>query len=123
VLVVLVGIVVGRFTRGAVSRVVPSTMAFGPARLATLVEIAVMGAAHARETERILHYPPDTAGWLMDPRVISFREGTTIAEVLPAIPNGRDPATASSIILTTITDIVGFGTFLGLATALSSLLV
>lgn len=35
---------------------------------------------------------------------------------------GRDPATASSILLTTITDVVGFSTFLGLATALSTLL-
>ena len=36
---------------------------------------------------------------------------------------GRDPATASSIILTTVTDIVGFFSFLGLATMLSHLLV
>jgi magnesium transporter len=35
---------------------------------------------------------------------------------------GRDPAVASSIILTTVTDIVGFFTFLGLATVLSHLL-
>lgn len=34
----------------------------------------------------------------------------------------RDPATASSIILTTVTDIVGFFTFLGLATLLSGML-
>lgn len=35
---------------------------------------------------------------------------------------GQDPAQSSSIILTTITDIVGFGSFLGIATALSRLL-
>ncbi len=34
----------------------------------------------------------------------------------------RDPATASSIILTTVTDVVGFFTFLGLATLLASML-
>ena len=34
----------------------------------------------------------------------------------------RDPATASSIILTTVTDVLGFFTFLGLATLLSSML-
>lgn len=34
----------------------------------------------------------------------------------------RDPATASSIILTTVTDVVGFFTFLGLATWFSSML-
>jgi magnesium transporter len=34
----------------------------------------------------------------------------------------RDPATASSIILTTVTDIVGFLSFLGLATLFAPLL-
>ncbi len=34
----------------------------------------------------------------------------------------RDPATASSIILTTVTDVIGFFTFLGLATLLSGML-
>lgn len=34
----------------------------------------------------------------------------------------RDPATASSIILTTVTDVLGFFTFLGLATLLSGML-
>ena len=35
---------------------------------------------------------------------------------------GQDPATSSSIILTTITDVVGFFSFLGIATLLSSML-
>jgi magnesium transporter len=35
---------------------------------------------------------------------------------------GQDPAQSSSIILTTVTDIVGFGSFLGIATVLSGLL-
>ncbi len=35
---------------------------------------------------------------------------------------GQDPATASSIILTTVTDIAGFFSFLGIATMLSSML-
>ena len=35
---------------------------------------------------------------------------------------GQDPAQSSSIILTTITDVVGFFSFLGIATALSGLL-
>ena len=35
---------------------------------------------------------------------------------------GQDPASSSSIILTTVTDIVGFLSFLGLATALASIL-
>jgi magnesium transporter len=35
---------------------------------------------------------------------------------------GQDPAQSSSIILTTITDVAGFMSFLGIATALQSLL-
>jgi len=35
---------------------------------------------------------------------------------------GQDPATASSIILTTVTDVVGFFSFLGIATLLASFL-
>jgi magnesium transporter len=35
---------------------------------------------------------------------------------------GQDPATSSSIILTTVTDIAGFFSFLGIATALASML-
>jgi magnesium transporter len=36
---------------------------------------------------------------------------------------GQDPATASSIILTTVTDVVGFFSFLGIATAFAGMLV
>jgi magnesium transporter len=46
--------------------------------------------------------------------------GAAIPIVLTA--SGRDPAQSSSIILTTVTDIVGFASFLGIATALSGLL-
>jgi magnesium transporter len=35
---------------------------------------------------------------------------------------GQDPATASSIILTTVTDVVGFFSFLGIATLLAPLI-
>jgi magnesium transporter len=35
---------------------------------------------------------------------------------------GQDPAQASSIILTTVTDVVGFLSFLGIATVLAGLL-
>ena len=35
---------------------------------------------------------------------------------------GQDPAQSSSIILTTVTDVTGFFAFLGIATALSSML-
>ena len=35
---------------------------------------------------------------------------------------GQDPAQSSSIILTTVTDVVGFASFLGIATLLSGML-
>jgi magnesium transporter len=46
--------------------------------------------------------------------------GVTVPMVLSAA--GQDPAQSSSIILTSITDITGFFTFLGIATLLSNLL-
>jgi len=52
--------------------------------------------------------------------VIAGFAGAVIPMALKAI--GQDPATSSSIILTTVTDICGFLSFLGLATALSSAL-
>jgi magnesium transporter len=36
---------------------------------------------------------------------------------------GQDPAQSSSIVLTTVTDVAGFFSFLGIATALSGMLV
>ena len=52
--------------------------------------------------------------------VIAGFAGAVIPVALKAI--GQDPATSSSIILTTVTDICGFLSFLGLATALSTAL-
>jgi len=53
--------------------------------------------------------------------VIAGIAGCSVPIVLTALK--RDPATASSIILTTVTDVSGFFSFLGLATLLSRLLV
>jgi magnesium transporter len=47
--------------------------------------------------------------------------GAGIPIVLTAL--GRDPATASSILLTTITDTTGFFSFLGLATLMHKALI
>ncbi len=52
--------------------------------------------------------------------VIAGFSGAIIPIGLKAV--GQDPATSSSIILTTVTDICGFLSFLGLASALSSVL-
>jgi magnesium transporter len=50
--------------------------------------------------------------------IIAAISGCSVPIVLTALK--RDPATASSIILTTVTDVSGFASFLGLATLLSS---
>jgi magnesium transporter len=52
--------------------------------------------------------------------VIAAISGCSVPIILTALK--RDPATASSIILTTVTDVSGFFSFLGLATVLSDLL-
>ena len=52
--------------------------------------------------------------------IIAGFAGAVIPMMLKAV--GQDPATSSSIVLTTVTDICGFLSFLGLATALSSVL-
>ncbi len=52
--------------------------------------------------------------------VIAGLSGAIIPVILQSI--GQDPAQSSSIILTTVTDIVGFMSFLGLATLFASLL-
>jgi len=52
--------------------------------------------------------------------VIAAIAGASVPIILTALK--RDPATASSIILTTVTDVSGFFSFLGLATLLASFL-
>jgi magnesium transporter len=52
--------------------------------------------------------------------VIAGLAGAVIPVILKAV--GQDPAQSSSIILTTVTDVVGFMSFLGLATLLSGTL-
>ncbi len=52
--------------------------------------------------------------------VIAGLAGAVIPVILKAV--GQDPAQSSSIILTTVTDVVGFMSFLGLATLLSGML-
>jgi magnesium transporter len=52
--------------------------------------------------------------------VIAAIAGASVPIILTALK--RDPATASSIILTTVTDVSGFFSFLGLATLLANFL-
>lgn len=56
--------------------------------------------------------------------VVSMIAASAAGAIIPIVlvKMNRDPATASSIILTTVTDVVGFFTFLGLATLLAGML-
>ncbi|UCB51304.1 MAG: magnesium transporter, partial [Deltaproteobacteria bacterium] len=53
--------------------------------------------------------------------VVAGLSGAAIPIVLRAL--NRDPAQSSSIFLTTVTDVVGFASFLGFAAAFMPLLV
>ena len=52
--------------------------------------------------------------------VIAGLSGATIPILLTIL--GQDPAQSSSIVLTTITDVAGFFSFLGIATLLAGLI-
>jgi len=56
--------------------------------------------------------------------VISMVAASIAGAMVPVLLHrfGQDPATASSIILTTVTDVVGFFSFLGIATLFASML-
>lgn len=48
-----------------------------------------LGARAARELRVMATYPPDTAGRLMDPRVVGLREGTSVREALRRVRAAR----------------------------------
>ena len=62
----------------------------------------------------------DLIDYMLADAGIAGLAGAIIPIVLQALD--QDPAQSSSIILTTVTDVVGFFSFLGLATAFSSAL-
>jgi len=85
------------------------------------------GVAVAATTAIIVYFWADSFGLsivigvsMVFSMVIAGFSGAVIPMLLKSI--GQDPAQSSSIILTTVTDIVGFLSFLGLATALTSML-
>lgn len=87
----------------------------------------VNGIAVAITTGIVVFFWADSAGIaivigisMILSMVIAGFSGAVIPIGLKAL--GQDPATSSSIILTTVTDICGFLSFLGLASALSSVL-
>ena len=67
---------------------------------------------------------PPLAAVIMSAMVISMLAAGLAGALVPILLKrfGQDPATASSIILTTVTDVVGFFSFLGIATLFAPLL-
>ena len=67
---------------------------------------------------------PPLAAVIMSAMVISMIAAGLAGALVPILLSrfGQDPATASSIILTTVTDVVGFFSFLGIATLFAPLL-
>ena len=61
---------------------------------------------------------------IMSSMVIAMVAAAFSGAIIPVILSslGQDPAQSSSIILTTVTDVVGFFAFLGIATLLSGML-
>ena len=65
-------------------------------------------------------------GWLLAIalRALILRLGTGIDRMFYAVRDrpGQDPAQSSSIVLTTVTDVTGFFSFLGIATLLAGMI-
>jgi magnesium transporter len=49
----------------------------------------LLAKSQADELRSLMTYPPDSAGCLMDPRVMTFRPGTTVEEALKTLRQGR----------------------------------
>jgi magnesium transporter len=59
----------------------------------------LLNAAVAKELRRLMEYPPETAGRLMDPRVLTFRETMTASEALHMLRENRLTTTRSMFIV------------------------
>jgi magnesium transporter len=87
----------------------------------------INGLAVALTTSIIVYFWADSSGLaivigtsMILSMVIAGLFGAVIPMILQAL--GQDPAQSSSIVLTTVTDVFGFLSFLGLATALATVL-
>jgi magnesium transporter len=112
--------------RGLALREIRGRHWFRVARKEVLVGF-INGCAVALTTSLIVFFWADSFGLavviavaMVISMAIAGLSGAVIPIVLKAF--GQDPAQSSSIILTTVTDVVGFMSFLGLATLLASVL-
>lgn len=107
------GLAVGEIRRGASWRVVAKEIALG---LANGLAVAIVAAGGV-----LLWYGRGDLALVMGlamvvNMVVAGAAGAGIPMIMKAF--GRDPAQSSSIIMTTVTDVVGFLAFLGLAAVL-----
>lgn len=112
--------------RGLALREVRISQWFVVARKEIMVGL-INGLAVALTTGTIVYFWAESFGIalvigisMVISMMIAGFSGAVIPMALKAV--GQDPATSSSIILTTVTDICGFLSFLGLASALASVL-
>jgi magnesium transporter len=97
-------------------------IAFKEGRVATLNGLAV--AITTSAGVRLWSQSPGLAMVIGFAMVISMLAAGLAGAIIPIVltVSGQDPAQASSIILTTVTDVVGFLSFLGLATLFATFL-
>lgn len=112
--------------RGLALREISVSQWFVVARKEILVGV-INGVAVAITTSLIVFFWASSFGLatvigisMIMSMAIAGLSGALIPMILQSL--GQDPASSSSIILTTVTDIVGFLSFLGLATALATVL-
>ena len=112
--------------RGLALREIRGRHWFRVARKELLVGF-VNGCAVALTTSMVVFFWADSFGLaiiiavaMIVSMTIAGFAGAIIPIVLKAL--GQDPAQSSSIVLTTVTDVVGFMSFLGLATLLANVL-
>ncbi len=91
----------------------------GAERLRSSRKLTV-GAMSSARVEALTQRPSIIAVAMVIAMVAAGLAGALVPILLRRF--GQDPATASSIILTTVTDVVGFSSFLGIATLLAFML-
>ena len=70
-------------------------------------EVALAGDRTAKEVREALHYPPDSAGSLMDTRARLFRVGSTVVEVLARLREDRRPGRSGFFVVDSDNHLLG----------------
>ena len=71
----------------------------------------------AREVRSLLQYPPDRAGAMMDPRIIPFRQSSTVANVVGRLRQDRRPGRTGCFVIDSDSRLVGWADMQAIALA------